>query len=84
MPTTSSPEPAAALAVRTRTVELDVDSLLELVPDDNPVTWLRRGDGIVGWGVAAEVRTRGATRFSDADKWWSETVARAEVDDAVR
>ena len=31
--------------------------LLDLVPADRPVTWLRRGDGLVGWGVAAEVRT---------------------------
>ena len=84
MPPPPSPGPAAPLAVRTRTVELEVDSLLDLVPDEHPVTWLRRGEGLVGWGVAAQVRTRGATRFSDADKWWSETVARAEVHDAVR
>lgn len=70
-----------------RTVRLDpavADSLLELLPTDRPVTWLRRGQGLVGWGVAAEVRTTGATRFADAAKWWSETVARAEVHDAVQ
>jgi menaquinone-specific isochorismate synthase len=37
----------------------------------------------VGWGVAAEARTRGATRFADADKWWRETTARAAVHDEV-
>ena len=52
-------------------------------PRRRPVTWLRRGDGLVGWGVAAEVRTHGATRFADADKWWSETTARADVHDEV-
>ncbi|WP_109510274.1 isochorismate synthase [Nocardioides speluncae] len=69
-----------------RTVPLDLDpsaSLLDLVPDEAPVSWLRRGDGLVGWGVAAEVRTSGATRFSDAAKWWSEMVARAIVHDHV-
>jgi menaquinone-specific isochorismate synthase len=69
-----------------RTVRLDLDAaakLLDLVPADRPVTWLRRGDGLVGWGVAAEVRTFGNTRFADAGKWWSETTARAEVSDEV-
>ena len=52
-------------------------------PEQEPVSWLRRGEGLVGWGVAARLETSGPTRFSDAVKWWSETVARAEVDDQV-
>lgn len=67
-------------------MRLDLDEatrLLDLVPGDHPVTWLRRGDGLVGWGVATEVRTHGATRFADADKWWRETTARATVHDEV-
>jgi len=69
-----------------RTVRLDLDPatrLLDLLPGDHPVTWLRRDDGLIGWGVAAQVRTRGATRFADADKWWRETTAHAEVHDEV-
>jgi menaquinone-specific isochorismate synthase len=73
-----------ALVVRTVRLELaEADSLLALVPSERPVTWLRRGDGLVGWGVSAELRTRGGTRFADAGKWWSETTARAEVRDDV-
>nr|WP_218852103.1 isochorismate synthase [Nocardioides panaciterrulae] len=60
-----------------------VASLVELLPGDRPVTWLRRGEGLVGWGVAAEVRTHGATRFSDAAKWWAETTGRTVVRDEV-
>ncbi|QBX57462.1 isochorismate synthase [Nocardioides seonyuensis] len=74
------------MAVRTVAVDPEVAadrSLLDLVPDDHPVTWLRRGEGLVGWGVAALVRTHGPTRFSDAVKWWSETVARSDVRDDV-
>ncbi len=83
-PAQASPAPADALVVRTVTLDLDqAASLLALVPAERPVTWLRRGDGLVGWGVAAEVRTRGATRFADAVKWWSETIARADVRDEV-
>ncbi|MCD6639928.1 MAG: isochorismate synthase [Nocardioides sp.] len=83
MTTTASPDPARPLVVRSVPIDLDADSLLSFVPDDHPVTWLRKGEGLVGWGVAAQVRTDGATRFSDADKWWTETVARAEVHDDV-
>lgn len=69
-----------------RTVRLELEEatrLLDLVPADRPVSWLRHGDGLVGWGVAAEVRTRGVTRFADADKWWRETTGRAVVHDEV-
>ena len=71
------------LVVHTRAVDLPVESLLALVPDDAPVSWLRRDEGLVGWGVAASIRTAGPTRFSDADKWWSELLARTEVIDEV-
>ncbi|MBB3042814.1 isochorismate synthase [Nocardioides soli] len=74
------------MTLTVRTVHLDsaqATRLLDLVPADRPVTWLRRADGLVGWGVAAEVRTSGATRFADADKWWRETTARAVVHDEV-
>jgi menaquinone-specific isochorismate synthase len=70
------------LSVRTTEIDAD-DPLLSLLPQDEAVTWLRRDEGLVGWGVAAEIRPRGTTRFSDADKWWTETVARAEIRDDV-
>ena len=70
------------LSVRTTEID-DADPLLRLLPADGAVTWLRRDEGLVGWGVAAEIRPRGLTRFTDADKWWTETVARAEISDDV-
>ncbi len=76
--------PAPSLVARTVALDLDLaTSLVSLLPADEPVAWLRRGEGLVGWGQAAALRSSGATRFSDADKWWSETVARAEVHDEV-
>ncbi|CAB4691469.1 MAG: isochorismate synthase [Actinobacteria bacterium] len=74
----------APLVVRTVAIDTRVaDRLLDLVPDERPVTWLRRGEGLVGWGVAAEIRTTGAARFSDAATWWSEVTARAVVRNEV-
>ena len=72
------------IVIRTAHLEKDaVETLLEIVPGDAPVSWLRRGEGLVGWGVAAQVRTCGPTRFSDAAKWWAETVARSEIQNEV-
>ena len=86
--TSSSPgelgTPAPALVART--VEIDparVEDLLALLPTDDPVSWVRRDEGLVGWGCAAQVRTEGSTRFSDAAKWWEETTARSVVRDEV-
>lgn len=77
------PGPAAPLIVRSVPVDLADLPLLDLLPRQEPVSWLRRGEGLVGWGVAARLETSGPTRFSDAVKWWSETVGRAEVTDHV-
>ena len=72
------------LVARTVALDLPAGELVDLLPTDAPVTWLRRGEGLVGWGVAAMIRTSGPTRFSDAAKWWSETVARTTVTDEVQ
>ncbi len=81
--TTPASAPTAPLVVRTVPVDLADLPLLDLVPEQDLVSWIRRGEGIVGWGVAARLETTGHTRFSDAVKWWSEAVARADVDDHV-
>ena len=71
------------LVARTVALDLPAGELVDLLPSDAPVTWLRRGEGLVGWGVAAMIRPSGSTRFSDAAKWWSETMARTTVHDDV-
>jgi len=65
-----------------RSVEVaDPGPLLELLPADAPTAWLRRGEGIVGWGVAASVRTSGAARFDDAVEWWQDVASASVVRD---
>jgi len=72
------------LVARTVAVGADVvDSLVGLLPDDRPVAWLRQGEGIVGWGEAARVRTSGPDRFAAADEWWREVAAHAVLRDEV-
>lgn len=44
--------------------------LLELLPDSAPVSWVRGGDGLVGWGVYASTVVKGVNRLADARTWW--------------
>ncbi|TDE10448.1 isochorismate synthase [Jiangella asiatica] len=72
------------MVVRTTEVA-DPGPLLELLPEDGaPMTWVRRGEGVVGWGEAARFDTVGANRFVAADRWWRRMVATAVVRDEVR
>jgi menaquinone-specific isochorismate synthase len=59
------------------------ENLLDLLPADNPVAWLRRGEGMVAWGVAARCGTSGPDRFADAVDWWRAVSAAAVVRDEV-
>ncbi|OLT23951.1 hypothetical protein BJF81_08830 [Ornithinimicrobium sp. CNJ-824] len=75
--------------LRARSVAVDVTGdLLTRVPDEvdprEVVAWLREGDGMVGWGRAAVVRTAGAGRFEAAEAWWDQVRADAQVEDEVR
>jgi menaquinone-specific isochorismate synthase len=83
---TAAPE-AQHLVVRT--VRIDSlpggpTALVDLLPDARPLTWVRRGDGIVGWGEALRLDTFGPGRFADADAAWRALLARAVVRDEVR
>ncbi len=77
-------EPLTVPRLVARTVEVgDPGPLLDLLPTDQPMTWLRRGEGIVTWGVAAECRTTGEGRFENASTWWRNVVRVAAVADEV-
>lgn len=71
-----------SLIVRTTCLSAS-DDLLDHLPKEHPLAWVRRGEGLVAWGRAAEIRTAGPTRFSDAGKWFTELAARTEVTDEV-
>jgi menaquinone-specific isochorismate synthase len=74
------------LVVRTLPLT-DPGPLLDLLPRTAPLAWVRRGEGIVGWGAVARIDLAASTepgqRFARADQAWSEVVARALVRDVV-
>ncbi|GGF50889.1 isochorismate synthase [Marmoricola endophyticus] len=68
-----------------RTVEIpDPGALLDRLPDTDSFVWLRDGEGLVGWGRAAQCDAAGEDRFLDASDWWRGVVAAADVADEVR
>ncbi|HST83253.1 MAG TPA: isochorismate synthase [Kineosporiaceae bacterium] len=75
----------AMLPLVSRTVPLpDPGALLELLPAQAALAWVRRGEGLVGWGEAARVSTSGSGRFADAQQAWSQLMARSVIRDEVR
>src|SRR3712207_121960 len=68
-----------------RTVAVDhPGALLNLLPGDAPLAWVRRGDGVVGWGEALRIPVSGVDRFADAQRAWRQVLAHAVVRDEVR
>lgn len=57
--------------------------LLELLPDAGPFSWVRRGDGLVGWGVHATTTVSGANRFREAREWWHGQLGKLAITDSV-
>ena len=77
-----------ALVARTVSVPAThVGDLLGLLPEPEDagdiVSWVRKGEGLVGWGTVATFRSRGEDRFARAQAWWQRVTAEAIVRDDV-
>jgi len=58
--------------------------LLDLLRSDSPVSWVRGGDGLVGWGTYAKTTVSGADRFEKARQWWHKQLETFSVSNAVQ
>lgn len=81
-------DPHPALVVRTVAVPLPrVNDLLALLPEPDDagdiVSWVRKGEGFVGWGRVATFSATGEDRFDRAQEWWRAVTAEAIVRDDV-
>lgn len=80
--------PGARIVARTTRIDLppadaDPGALLDRLPADAPLSWVRRGDGIVGRGEVLRITTSGAGRIADAESAWRELLEGADVVDEV-
>ncbi|TFV76890.1 isochorismate synthase [Blastococcus sp. CT_GayMR19] len=73
---------AALRAVTTVRYEDDAP-LIDRAPAEGALSWVRHGEGLVGWGEAARLEVSGPDALAEAAAWWSDWTADAEVDDAV-
>lgn len=88
MTTMPAPDPTGPPLVA-RTVRVSagsLPSLLGALPTADPretLSWVRGGDGLVGWGRAASLVTDGPERFTQLEGWWRGLVRSAVVRDEV-
>jgi menaquinone-specific isochorismate synthase len=78
-----STAPATAPLV-SRTVRVaDPGPLLAMLPRAHPLAWIRRGEGLVGWGRTVRLRFTGPNQFADAERAWQELLRRTVIRDEV-
>ena len=88
-PTRSKSQAGHVPTLVSRTVAVDdPGALLSLLPktlDPGQISsWVRHGEGLVGWGRALELRTSGAARFAQAQAWWRSVAEHAVVRDDIQ
>ena len=72
------------LTLTTRELNTDDFKLLSHLPE-NPLAFIRGGDGIVGWGEAARLESKlPSGRVADLAAKWRDLVAESSVSDAVQ
>lgn len=57
--------------------------LLQLLPGDAQYSWVRGGDGLVGWGEYASIKVSGKDRFDKVRTWWHQQLETFSVSNTV-
>ena len=89
LPGARSEQPAVTGPLVARTVAIplslahDLLAVMPTAPADQLFSWVRRGEGFVGWGRVAAVHTSGPDRFTAAESWWQDLVQTAQIHDEV-
>jgi menaquinone-specific isochorismate synthase len=75
--------PKAASGTVTTVAIDDCRPLLDLLPADGGLSWVSRGEGLVGWGEAARLEASGPGALAEAAVWWAAYTASLDVADSV-
>jgi menaquinone-specific isochorismate synthase len=75
--------PEAALGTVTTIRVDDAAPLIDRVPAEGALSWVRRGEGLIGRGEAARLEVSGPDALAEASAWWADWTAGIDVDDAV-
>ncbi|GAB3915786.1 isochorismate synthase [Microlunatus endophyticus] len=78
---TSAPGPVERPRLLVATEEIaDPGPLADAMPDAATTAWIRRGEGMIGYGEAARHK---ATSLADAEQWWRELRDQLVVESAL-
>ncbi|MGI8652440.1 MAG: isochorismate synthase [Geodermatophilaceae bacterium] len=78
----ADPRPATPHQLRTRSV-VRSDRLIDLLPREQAVAWVKDDEGLIGWGELGRLEVKGPDTFVRASRWWSEQLAEIAVTDEV-
>jgi menaquinone-specific isochorismate synthase len=73
--------PAAAARTVTTVRSDDAGALLDRLPTEGALSWVRRGEGLVGRGEAARLEVTGPHALTEAADWWASFTDDLDVDD---
>ncbi|MCW2741728.1 MAG: entC [Blastococcus sp.] len=81
----TSPATTGGSSARTvTTVRTEGDgALLPRLPAEGALSWVRGGEGLVGWGAAARLEVTGPGALAEAAAWWAEYTDGLDVDDEL-
>jgi menaquinone-specific isochorismate synthase len=75
----TSSDVAAITTVRTE----DTGPLIDRLPTEGALSWVRRGEGLIGCGEAARLEVSGPDALAEAAAWWADYTASAAIDDPI-
>jgi menaquinone-specific isochorismate synthase len=77
----TSPTAAARTVTTVRTE--GAAGLLDRLPAEGAVSWVRRGEGLVGWGEVARLEVSGPRALDEAAAWWADWTDGIDADDEL-
>ncbi|HET6394189.1 MAG TPA: isochorismate synthase [Blastococcus sp.] len=75
--------PAAAACTVTTVRTEAAGELLDRLPAEGALSWVRRGEGLVGWGEAARLEVTGPRALQEAAAWWAAYTDGLDTDDEL-
>jgi menaquinone-specific isochorismate synthase len=75
--------PAAAARIVTTVRTEPSGELLDRLPAEGTLSWVRRGEGLVGWGEAARLEVSGPHALDEAAAWWADYTDGLDTDDEL-
>lgn len=78
----TAPRPVQAHRLHTRAID-SPERLIDLLPREQAVAWVKDDEGLVGWGELARFEVKGPDTFAQTSRWWHEQLTEITVTDEV-